>query len=213
LDSSTIVVKGGTSETMTEEEKEASLGGNVPTTYSKGGKHLVRWVNNQRSASRGSLKDERSLDLLILGKWNVLALRTLLEQEILEELRIYVQENSQARYQMGRKRAHHKLSRLDPTVDLLGRTKNAWTLGESTTAYFPGWKETQEGPYLENSDSSGQCSQQRHWDSMRLCAASSTRKARRRGLGWECAGKLSDKRNPPRALGRWIQSVAYVYEE
>jgi hypothetical protein len=79
---------------MSEEEiHDWAWDGNVPTTFkSKDGKALGRWVNNQRSAkSKGVLKDDRENRLVNAGlKWSVLASNSW--NEMLEELRIYVNE-------------------------------------------------------------------------------------------------------------------------
>lgn len=83
---------------MTEaEKKEWIWDGNVPTTHkTKDGKALGRWVNNQRSAkSKGALKDEREKRLVDAGlKWSVLASNSW--NEMLAELRIYVNEQIKA---------------------------------------------------------------------------------------------------------------------
>jgi hypothetical protein len=79
---------------MSEEEIQIwQWDGNVPTTFkSKDGKALGRWVNNQRSAkSKGVLKDDRENRLVNAGlKWSVLASNSW--NEMLEELRIYVND-------------------------------------------------------------------------------------------------------------------------
>jgi hypothetical protein len=79
---------------MSENDKEEwAWDGNVPTTFkSKDGKALGRWVNNQRSAkSKGVLKDDREDRLVKAGlKWSVLASNSW--NEMLEELRLYVND-------------------------------------------------------------------------------------------------------------------------
>ena len=79
---------------MTDEQiKVWSWDGNVPTTFkTKDGKALGRWVNNQRSAkSKNTLKDERETRLVNAGlKWSVLASNSW--NEMLEELRVYVND-------------------------------------------------------------------------------------------------------------------------
>ena len=80
-------------------KKEWAWDGNVPTTYkTKDGKALGRWVNNQRSAkSKGVLKDDREKRLVDAGlKWSVLASNSW--NEMLDELRIYVNEQVTIRY-------------------------------------------------------------------------------------------------------------------
>ena len=85
-----------TEETQGLSEKERNewiWDGNVPTTFkTKDGKALGRWVNNQRSAkSKGVLKEEREDRLVKAGlKWSVLASNSW--NEMLEELRVYVDE-------------------------------------------------------------------------------------------------------------------------
>ena len=83
---------------MTEaEKKEWIWDGNVPTTFkSKEGKALGRWINNQRSAkSKGALKDDREQRLIDAGlKWSVLASNSW--NEMLDELRVYVNEQTKA---------------------------------------------------------------------------------------------------------------------
>jgi hypothetical protein len=82
---------------MTDEQiKVWSWDGNVPTTFkTKDGKALGRWVNNQRSAkSKNTLKDERETRLVNAGlKWSVLASNSW--NEMLEELRVYVNDQIQ----------------------------------------------------------------------------------------------------------------------
>lgn len=80
-----------------EDKKEWSWDGNVPTTFkTKDGKALGRWVNNQRSAkSKGVLKDDREKRLVDAGlKWSVLASNSW--NEMLEELRVYVNDQTKA---------------------------------------------------------------------------------------------------------------------
>jgi hypothetical protein len=83
---------------MSEEEIKVWVwDGNVPTTYkSDDGKALGRWVNNQRSAkSKGVLKEDREDRLINAGlKWSVLASNSW--NEMLEELRIYVNDQTNA---------------------------------------------------------------------------------------------------------------------
>lgn len=83
---------------MSEEEKAAWIwDGNVPTTFkAKDGKALGRWINNQRSAkSKGVLKDDREKRLIDAGlKWSVLASNSW--NEMLDELRVYVSEQTKA---------------------------------------------------------------------------------------------------------------------
>lgn len=61
---------------------------------SKDGKALGRWVNNQRSAKhKGSLKLDREIKLVEAGlKWSVLSTNSW--QDMMDELRIYVQEKT-----------------------------------------------------------------------------------------------------------------------
>jgi hypothetical protein len=81
---------------MTEKEKKDwGWDGNVPTTYkAKDGKALGRWINNQRSAKhKGSLKKDREVKLLRTGlKWSVLSTNTW--QDMMDELRLYVEEKT-----------------------------------------------------------------------------------------------------------------------
>jgi hypothetical protein len=83
---------------MSEEEIKVWVwDGNVPTTYkSDDGKALGRWVNNQRSAkSKAVLKEDREDRLINAGlKWSVLASNSW--NEMLEELRIYVNDQTNA---------------------------------------------------------------------------------------------------------------------
>jgi hypothetical protein len=83
---------------MTDAEKKAWVwDGNVPTTFKgKDGKALGRWINNQRSAkSKGVLKDDREKRLVDAGlKWSVLASNSW--NEMLDELRVYVNEQTKA---------------------------------------------------------------------------------------------------------------------
>ena len=86
-----------TKDASEEEKKEWIWDGNVPTTYkTKDGKALGRWVNNQRSAkSKGVLKGDREKRLVDAGlKWSVLASNSW--NEMLEELRIYVNDHTKS---------------------------------------------------------------------------------------------------------------------
>jgi len=81
-------------EGMSEDELEKwEWSGNVPTMYkTTDGKALGRWINNQRSAkSKGTLKPEREERLISTGlKWSVLT--TNAWTDMLEELKVYVNE-------------------------------------------------------------------------------------------------------------------------
>lgn len=69
--------------------------GNVPTNHkTEDGKALGRWVNNQRTAkSKGTLKEDRIRKLEDAGlKWSVLSPNSW--NDTLEELRIYVEEQT-----------------------------------------------------------------------------------------------------------------------
>jgi hypothetical protein len=76
-----------------EDEKNWEWTGNVPTMYkTSDGKALGRWINNQRSAkSKGSLKADREERLIGTGlKWSVLT--TNAWTDMMEELKVYVDE-------------------------------------------------------------------------------------------------------------------------
>ena len=81
---------------MNEKQKAAWIwDGNVPTSYkTRCGKALGRWINNQRSAkAKEALKDDREVRLLSTGlKWSVLTTNSW--RQMLQELEIYVREQT-----------------------------------------------------------------------------------------------------------------------
>jgi len=90
------------SQGMSEEDaKDWEWTGNVPTMYkTSDGKALGRWINNQRSAkSKGSLKADREERLIGTGlKWSVLT--TNAWTDMMEELKVYVDEKVGAQKHM-----------------------------------------------------------------------------------------------------------------
>ena len=81
---------------MNEKQKATWIwDGNVPTSHkTRCGKALGRWINNQRSAkAKGTLKDDREVRLVSTGlKWSVLTTNSW--RQMLQELEIYVREQT-----------------------------------------------------------------------------------------------------------------------
>jgi len=99
--------RGMTKEEATEHLVSWEWSGNVPTMYKrKDGKALGRWINNQRSAkSKGTLKMDREVRLVSTGlKWSVLT--TNAWTDMMEELRIYVQEQTKKWWRLERERPY-----------------------------------------------------------------------------------------------------------
>jgi hypothetical protein len=195
--------------TMTEEEKKAWIwDGNVPTTYkTKDGKALGRWVNNQRSAkSKGSLKDEREHRLVDAGlKWSVLASNSW--NEMLEELRIYVQETVKQGIKWDGNVPTNYQIKTRPNGRFAGEDKNLGRWVNRQRSLFQARKLRKDRQLsLEKLGLKWSMLATTSWDSMyeTLCDYVDEKKQGSGDWDGNVPANFRTSENPPRALGRWI---------
>lgn len=194
---------------MTEEEKKAWIwDGNVPTTYkTKDGKALGRWVNNQRSAkSKGSLKDEREHRLVDAGlKWSVLASNSW--NEMLEELRIYVQETAKQGIKWDGNVPTNYQIKTRPNGRFAGEDKNLGRWVNRQRSLFQAGKLRKDRQLsLEKLGLKWSMLATTSWDSMyeTLCDYVDEKKQGSGDWDGNVPANFRTSENPPRALGRWI---------
>jgi hypothetical protein len=194
---------------MTEEEKKAWVwDGNVPTTYkTKDGKALGRWVNNQRSAkSKGSLKDEREHRLVDAGlKWSVLASNSW--NEMLEELRIYVQETAKQGIKWDGNVPTNYQIKTRPNGRFAGEDKNLGRWVNRQRSLFQAGKLRKDRQLsLEKLGLKWSMLATTSWDSMYETLCDYVDEKKQGGGDWDgnVPANFRTNENPPRALGRWI---------
>jgi len=180
--------------------------GNVPTTYkTKDGRALGRWINNQRSArNKGNLRAEREMKLVGTGlKWSVLASNPW--QDMLQELRLYVQEKTKdGKAWDGNVPTNYRINRADCHEDKnLGR----W-INRQRTLYQTGKLRKDRELELEKIGLKWSVLSTNSWDEMynSLLLYVKERKASDPHNSWDGNVPANHKTNdnPPRALGRWI---------
>jgi hypothetical protein len=194
---------------MTEEEKKVWVwDGNVPTTYkTKDGKALGRWVNNQRSAkSKGSLKEEREHRLVNCGlKWSVLASNSW--NEMLEELRIYVQETSKQGIKWDGNVPTNYQIKTRPNGRFAGEDKNLGRWVNRQRSLFQALKLRKDRQLsLEKLGLKWSMLATTSWDSMYETLCNYVDEKKEGGVDWDgnVPANFRTTENPPRALGRWI---------
>jgi hypothetical protein len=195
--------------TMTDEEKNMWVwDGNVPTTYkAKDGKAIGRWVNNQRSAkSKGSLKEEREHRLVDAGlKWSVLASNSW--NEMLEELRIYVQDTTKQGIKWDGNVPTNYQIKTRPNGRFAGEDKNLGRWVNRQRSLFQAGKLRKDRQLsLEKLGLKWSMLATTSWDSMYETLCDYVEEKKREGGDWDgnVPANFRTNENPPRALGRWI---------
>jgi len=203
--------------TMPEEDKHLWVwDGNVPTTHkAPDGKALGRWVNNQRSAkSKSALKDEREQRLVDAGlKWSVLASNSW--NEMLEELRIYVQDTTkQGRKWDGNVPTNFQI-KTRPNGRFQGEDKNLGRWVNRQRSLFQAGKLRKDRQLsLVKLGLKWSMLATTTWDSMYETLCEYVEKRKKEGGDWDGNVPANFRTDdvPSRALGRWInrQRSAFI---
>ena len=197
-----------------EEKKDWVWDGNVPTNYKTScGKALGRWVNNQRSAkSKGTLKEDREERLVAAGlKWSVLASNSW--NGMLEELRIYVKEQTRdGRKWDGNVPTCYQIKR--DSGKFAGEDKNLGRWVNRQRSLFQAGKLRKERQLaLEAVGLKWSMLATLSWESMyeTLEAYVETQKKDKDEWDGNVPANYRTNDNPPRALGRWINRQRSAY--
>jgi len=191
-----------------KEKEEWVWDGNVPTSYkTKDGKALGRWVNNQRSAkNKGTLKDEREERLVEAGlKWSVLTSNSW--NEMFEELRVYVREQTQSGKEWDGNVPTNYQIKTRPDSRFQGEDKNLgrW-VNRQRSMFQAGRLRKDRQLQLEKLGLKWSMLSTTSWDAMFETLCSYVADAKKNGEGWDgnVPANYKTNDNPPRALGRWI---------
>ena len=183
--------------------------GNVPTNHiTVDGKKLGRWVNNQRtSKAKGSLREDRSKRLEDVGlRWSVLPANSW--NETLEELRLYVEEQTKDGGEWDGNVPTSYQIKARPDGKFAGEDRNLgrW-VNRQRSQYQSGKLRKDRQAALEKLGLKWSMLELTTWDKMYslLVRYVAERKAQSGGE-WDGNVPTTYKTldDPPKALGRWI---------
>ena len=196
-------------EGLPEEEQDLWIwDGNVPTNHkTEDGKALGRWVNNQRTAKqKGSLRDDRIQKLEDAGlKWSVLSANSW--NETLEELRLYVQEQTKDGSEWDGNVPTNYQIKYRPGAEFAGEDRNLgrW-VNRQRSQHHAGKLRKDRQLALEQVGLKWSMLELTTWDTMyeNLLRYIEERKEATGEWDGNVPTNYKTSDNPPKALGRWI---------